>query len=91
MAKYIKCDGCGKAIKFGETVYNYDGFCAVYCSAECFADSYGTELVLNDYVADNCCCKVYDDNRIRELKELIKQSQLELMELLAELGMLEKE
>lgn len=91
MAKYIKCDGCGNKIKFGETVYNYDGRCAVYCSAECFADSYGTELVLNEYVVDNCCCKVYDDTSIRELKESIKRAQLELTEMQAELDMLEKE
>lgn len=79
MAKYIECDCCGKRIEFGATVYQYDGRAGVYCSAECFADTYGDINILTDELADNCFCKVYDDYaRQMEILEQIKRHQLEI-------------
>lgn len=79
MAKYIECDGCGKRIEFGATVYQYGGYCGVYCSPECFTDSYANISILDDDLAENCDCTVYDDEtRRREIEEQIEKHQLEI-------------
>ena len=79
MAKYIKCDCCGKRIGFGAEVYQYGGYCGVYCSSECFTDSYAYIHILDDDLAENCSCTVYDDEQQkRELEEEIRKHEREL-------------
>ena len=91
MAKFIKCDGCGKPIYFGETIYQYYGYCAVYCSGECFADEHADIRELDEDMADDCRCKVYDDNRAKELKESIAKLQSQIIAMQAELDEFGKE
>lgn len=90
MAKYVKCDACGKPIVFGEDVYRYDGLCGLFCSAECFADSYATCNELDEELADDCCHEVYDSEELkRELRHAISNLQRELDYLTARLDTLE--
>lgn len=89
MAKYIKCDCCGKPIYFGETVYNREGYCAVYCSGDCYANDHADIRELDEDMADDCRCVIYDDERIKELKMLINEAQLRIAEMQIELDELE--
>ena len=90
MAKYIKCDGCGKPILFGEEVYKYPGCCGLYCSAECFADSYAEYGELTEELADDCRHEVYDDEeRKKELRKLIADFEQTLKQMRNELEGLE--
>ena len=90
MAKYIKCDNCGKRIDLGSEVYYYSGYCGLYCSAECFADSYAEVTELDEDVAENCMHTVYDDDVIKQtivkLQKEILEKQNELAKLLKETG-----
>ena len=71
MAKYIKCDCCGKRIMFGEDVYRMSGYSGLYCSADCYVDSYGEVQELDSKLAEDCYHTVYDDERKEEIiKEL---------------------
>lgn len=79
MDKYIKCDCCGKKIYFGEEVYYFDGYCGTYCSAECFAGVYGAESMLDEELAENNLCRVYDDDIIAQRKAEIK-SKIETLQ-----------
>lgn len=72
MAKYIKCDHCGNRIYFGDELYKFAGYAGLFCSAECFADSYGEVQELDDELASDCYHTVYDD----EVEVAIKQEIL---------------
>lgn len=90
MAKYIKCDGCGKPIPFGAEVYQFDTFCGLYCSAECFADSYAMCRELDGNLADDCHHEVYDnEERKKELHKSIRELEIQLGFLVSELEDLE--
>lgn len=77
--KYIKCDCCGKKIYFDDEIYYFDGYCGTYCSAECFAAVYGDTDILDEELAENNMCKVYDDEEIAKRKSEIK-SQIEKLQ-----------
>lgn len=85
--KYIKCDCCGERIYFGDTIWNFGGYCGTYCSAECFACVYGEESELTKEHAEDCMCKIYDDDEIAKRKAEIK---LEMQKLQNELLSLEE-
>ena len=78
--KYIKCDCCGRKIPMGSDIWIYDGSCGVYCSKECFAESWGYCLDLDEKIIENHGCTVYDDEQRK--KDLLKEMQ-ELTEKLA--------
>lgn len=79
MAKYIECDCCGKRIEFGAKVHQYEGRAGLYCSTECFLDTYGMTYILTDELAYDCCCTVFDDEtRQREILEQIEKHKLEI-------------
>lgn len=79
MAKYIKCDNCGKKIYFGEEVYKFHGYAGLYCSAECFADSYGEVQELDTELADDCYHKVYDTEEEKQrLQRELDEAQRQL-------------
>ena len=91
MAKYIRCDGCGKPIPFGSEVYQFDTFCGLYCSPECFADSYAICRELDEECADNCRHEIYDnDERKKELRKNIREIEMQLTSLVSELEELEE-
>ena len=91
MAKYIRCDGCGKPILFGSEVYQFDNFCGLYCSAECFADSYAICRELDENLADNCHHEIYDgEERKKELRKSIRELEMQLCSLESELEDLEQ-
>lgn len=91
MAKYIRCDGCGKPIVFGEEVLNFPGYCGLYCSSDCFANSYAHFYSLDEDVADDCRHEVYDDEeRKKELRNNISKMQIDLKIMQAELAGLEE-
>lgn len=90
MAKYIKCDCCDKPILFGEEVYKYPGYCGLYCSEECFTDSYAEYNELTEELADDCRHEVYDDEeRKKELRKLIADLERTLKQMRNELEGLE--
>ena len=89
MAKYIRCECCGKRIDFGSDVYRFGGHRRLCCSADCFADSYGEIDYLNDELADDCWCHVFDDEeRQREIKAQMETHKQELERLQRELDAL---
>ena len=61
MREYIHCDGCHNEIYLGETAFQYDGLCGIYCSAECFADAFAITRVITKEEAENCCSKIYTE------------------------------
>ena len=73
---YIKCDCCGKKIPFGEIVYFHSGYCGVYCSAECYADSWGDSAELDEILAEDNGCEIFNDERRRK-ELLLKLEKLE--------------
>lgn len=77
---YVKCDCCGKKIFFGDVVYFHNGFCATYCSAECYADSWGDSAELDEELAKDNGCEIFNNERRKE--ELLKEME-ELTEKLA--------
>ena len=82
MAKYIRCNCCGKRIEFGEEIVKFPGYCGVYCSPYCFADAYGDFRELDDDVVSNCCQEVHDDDEDkRKLQEEIQQAEAEIVAL----------
>lgn len=38
--QYVKCSHCGKKLYFGEKVLTKPNYCGVYCSPNCFAQSF---------------------------------------------------
>ena len=90
MAKYIRCDACGKPILFGEEVYKYQGYCGLFCSAECFANLHSDCSELTEELADDCRHEVYDDEeRKKELRRIIEDSERVLRQMRNELEALE--
>lgn len=81
MAKYIKCDNCGKRIYFGEEVYKFSGYAGLFCSGDCFADSYGEVQELDDELADDCFHTVYDDTVEMAIIKEIEQTKLDIQAL----------
>ena len=72
--RYVVCDSCGDKIYLGSEVYCFDGYCGVFCSAECYANAHATTKILDEEEADNCRCIIYDeDERKREAEELQKE------------------
>ena len=85
MTRYVKCSCCGKRIYFGEVVFRYKGYCGIYCSADCFADSFCEVQKLDFELADNCCATIYDDDaRKRELQEQMERLLREMNDCKAE-------
>lgn len=84
--KYVLCDGCGNKIYLGSDVFVSEGYCGVYCSAKCYADSYATIKVLDEDEAENCMCNILDDNAIKNEKAKIHKEILELQNKLDELN-----
>lgn len=78
MAKYIKCDNCGKRIYFGEEVYKFSGYAGLFCSGDCFADSYGEVQELDDELANDCYHTVYDDEEEASIKQEILKVKAEI-------------
>lgn len=89
MAKYIKCDCCGKRILFGEEVYKLRGYAGLYCSGDCFTDSYGEVQEVDDALADNCHHKVYNDEEEMAIKKAIEQTKIDIANLQMKLRGLE--
>ena len=84
--KYIKCNCCGKRIYFGEEVYRYKGYCGVYCSADCFADAFCITNELDEELAYDCCCTVYDDEaRKNEIRREMEEHRMAMEKLYIEL------
>ena len=85
MAKYIKCDNCGKRINFGETAYHFD-YIDVYCSAECYCDANSYIGTVDDYFVTECDCTVYDDAaRIEEIRKEMENHRTAMEKLYSEL------
>lgn len=72
-AKYIKCDCCGRKIPIGEEVWYHRGYCGTYCSAECYADFYAEQGILDEELAEDNGCEIYDDDQRK--KDLLKEMQ----------------
>lgn len=89
MARYIKCDCCGKRIEFGDEVYKFYGHAGLYCSGECFADSYGEVQELDKELADDCYHTIYDDEaRKEEIRKEMEEHRMAMEKLYEELQVL---
>lgn len=85
MAKYIKCDCCGKKIMFGEYAYHYE-YDSVYCSGECYASAVGYYGEVNEDFVYSCDCIVYDDEaRIAEIRKEMEEHRMAMEKLFEEL------
>lgn len=76
--RYVKCDACDNKMYLGSEVFSFDGYCGVYCSAQCFADAYSTPKYLTEDEAENCRCEIWDDNAIEKEKEKIQREIAQL-------------
>ena len=86
MARYIKCDCCGKKIMFGDEIYKFAGHAGLYCSGECFADSYGEVQELDKELADDCYHTIYDDDaRREEIRKEMEEHRMAMEKLYEEL------
>jgi hypothetical protein len=89
MARYIKCDCCNKKIEFGQEVYKFNGHAGLYCSGECFADSYGEVQELDKELAYDCYHTIYDDEaRKEEIQKEMKEHRVAMEKLLKEFNTL---
>lgn len=81
MAKYVRCDNCGKKIHFGELIciHDDDETDIAYCSSKCLVDSYKGEFVLTEEQATYWGFEIFDDKaRKRAIEKQIKELQKEL-------------
>lgn len=78
MAKYVKCDCCGKRIHFGEEVWRFDGHARLCCSEVCFANSYGVESEMTYELAEDCWSTIYDDEAEAIIKSEIAKAKSEI-------------
>ena len=76
--RFVLCDSCGSKIYLGSEFYCFDGYCGVYCSAECFAEAHATVKTLSKPEAENCGCDIWDDNAIETKKVDIQNKIIEL-------------
>lgn len=81
MAKYIKCDCCGKRIPFGADIYRIRGNAPLYCSADCFADTNAYIEELNDELAYDCWRKVYNDEEEAAIRQEILRVKADITSL----------
>ena len=81
--RYVLCDSCNSKIYLGSEVYCFDGYCGVYCSAECFTEAHATIKALSEYEAQNCCCDILDEKAIETKKADIQREMLRLQNELA--------
>lgn len=84
-SRYVLCDSCGAKIYLNSEVYCFDGYCGVYCSAQCYAEAHATIKVLDEEEAENCRCDILDDEAIEKEKESIKKEIAALEDKLNEL------
>lgn len=87
--RYVLCDFCGGKIYLNSEVYCCDGYCGVYCSAECFTNAYATEKVLDEDEAENCRCNILDDEAIEKEKADIQKEIFALQNKLNKLNNLQ--
>ena len=87
--RYVLCDACGGKIYLNSEVYCFDGYCGVYCSAQCYADAHATVKVLDEDEDDNCRCDILDDNAIKKEKAEIEKEISELQDKLKKLNKLQ--
>ena len=89
MAKYIKCDCCGKKIYIGDTVYygkSNDYYELMYCSEECFLKECIIKDKFHEELIEYFGLYVYDIEKIAQRKADI---ELEIQKLQNELKWLE--
>lgn len=91
MAKYIKCDNCGKRIYFGDEIFRFPGNAPLFCSEECYVDAYGEVQELDEALAEDCWRKVYDDDEEVRLRKEIEQTKINIQALEMQLKGLEFE
>ncbi len=61
MKEYVRCDGCDNRIYLGETAFQFEGYCGIFCSAECFCNEYARDVVITKEEAENCYSKIYEE------------------------------
>ena len=87
--RYVLCDSCGNKIYLGSEVYCFDGYCGVYCSAECYTEAHATIKVLDEEEAENCGCNIMDDEALEKEKVNIQREIAELQDKLDKLSKLQ--
>jgi hypothetical protein len=88
MAKYIRCAACGKRIEIGDDALKSGNTicCNVYSFAEMFADF----IEVSETKAKRCGYVIFHDaERIKELKEKIHKTTIDLKVMKVELAGLE--
>lgn len=89
--RYVLCDCCEKKIYLGSEIYCLEGYCGVYCSAKCYADSYATIKIMDEDEAENCSCRIFDDAALEKEKEELKKEIYRLQNALDKLDRIGKE
>ena len=82
---YVKCGTCGGKIYFGEEAYLRNDFGGVYCCAECFTEAHANIQPLDEELASNHYCAVYDDRAIEKRADEIREQIAKLQEELSKL------
>jgi hypothetical protein len=85
MAKYIRCDYCGKRINFGEFAYHFE-YDTVYCSETCYCASTAQGGIVNEDFANSCDSLIYDDEaRKEEIQKEMEKHRMAMEKLFKEL------
>ena len=85
MAKFIKCDYCGKKIRFGEKVYTDENADGIYCSCECYGMDNAYEEIVDEDLINDFYWAVYDDDvRKAEIQKEMEEHQKAIEKLFEE-------
>lgn len=61
--KYVHCDNCNCKISKGSEAYRMYGRAGLYCSAECYGETYAEYIeTLTDDIVDDCYLEFLEDD-----------------------------
>jgi len=86
MAKYIKCDHCGKRIDFGQDVYTDKDGIGIYCSEHCYCEGNAYTECLDEKLASDMNWPLWDDDERREeIRKEMERHRMAMEKLFEEL------
>lgn len=86
MAKYTKCDHCGKRIYFGDKVYTDEHNVGIYCSKHCFCErNIYEEQFREEFAYDNNWPLWDDEVRKEEIRKEMEKHRMAMEKLFEEL------
>lgn len=89
MAKYTKCDSCGKRIDFGQDVYTDKDGIGIYCSERCYCEDNVYTEYFDEKLASDMNWPLWDDEvRKEEIRKEMEEHKQAIEKLLKEFELL---